>query len=185
MIGAIQGRQYTRRRWMVERAGTTKKAEFCASSLWKRRIGARGPKVSSAGPHAARDGAAASVGDARRWGRGRPSSARGALVGVPMAVTIRDLRSDALHSRIQGRNDGKASHEVLSTAEAIVREDAPTYHPWGNVIERLWKVIHDSVPRNHHCRSMCELCQSVPRSPEVLLPFSGNAHRVAHMRSAI
>ena len=25
----------------------------------------------------------------------------------------------------------------------------PTYHPWVNVIERLWKAMHDTITRNH------------------------------------
>ena len=25
----------------------------------------------------------------------------------------------------------------------------PIYHPWVNVIERLWKTLHDTVTRNH------------------------------------
>ena len=35
----------------------------------------------------------------------------------------------------------------------------PTYYPWVNVIERLWNAMHDTVTRNHHCRSMFEQCQ--------------------------
>ena len=41
----------------------------------------------------------------------------------------------------------------------------PVYHPWVNVIERLWKAMHDTVTRNHRCRSMYELCQLVARFP--------------------
>ena len=61
----------------------------------------------------------------------------------------------------------------------------PTYYPWVNVIERLWKSMHDTVTRNHRCRSMYELCQSVARFLDVVQPFPGNGHRVAHLRSAI
>ena len=61
----------------------------------------------------------------------------------------------------------------------------PTYYPWVNVIERLWKAMHDTVTRNHRCRSMYELCQSVARFLEVVQPFPGNGHGVAHLRSAI
>ena len=41
----------------------------------------------------------------------------------------------------------------------------PVYHPWVNVIERLWKALHDTVTRNHRCRSMFELCQHVDAFP--------------------
>ena len=61
----------------------------------------------------------------------------------------------------------------------------PTYYPWVNVIERLWKSMHDAVTRNHRCRSMYELCQSVARFLEVVQPFPGNGHGVVHSRSAI
>ena len=61
----------------------------------------------------------------------------------------------------------------------------PAYHPWVNVIERLWKAMHDTVTRNHRCRSMFELCQHVARFLEAVQPFPGAGHGVAHLRSAI
>ena len=61
----------------------------------------------------------------------------------------------------------------------------PTYHPWVNVIERLWKAMHDTVTRNHRCRSMFELCQHVARFLDIVQPFPGSGHGVAHLRSAI
>ena len=39
----------------------------------------------------------------------------------------------------------------------------PAYHPWVNQIERLWKTMHDTVTRNHRCRSLEELCAQVSR----------------------
>ena len=61
----------------------------------------------------------------------------------------------------------------------------PTYYPWVNVIERLWKATHDTVTRNHRCRSMFELYQSVARFLEAAQPFLENDHAVAHLGSAI
>ena len=61
----------------------------------------------------------------------------------------------------------------------------PVYHPWVNDIERLWKAMHDTVTRNHRCRSMTELCQHIMRFFEVVQPFPGNAHGVAQLGSAI
>jgi len=61
----------------------------------------------------------------------------------------------------------------------------PVYHPWVNVIERLWKAMHDTVTRNHRCRSMFELCQHVARFLDIVQPFPGNGHGVAYLRSAI
>ena len=34
--------------------------------------------------------------------------------------------------------------------------------------------MHDTVTRNHRCRSMYELCQSVARFLEVVQPFPWN-----------
>ena len=61
----------------------------------------------------------------------------------------------------------------------------PTYYSWVNVIERLWKAMHDTVTRNHRCRSMFESCQSVARFLAVVQPFPGNGHGVAHLGSGI
>ena len=61
----------------------------------------------------------------------------------------------------------------------------PVHHPWVNVIERLWKAMHDTVTRNHRCRSMFELCQHVARFLDIVQPFPGSGHGVAYLRSAI
>ena len=61
----------------------------------------------------------------------------------------------------------------------------PVYHPWVNEIERLWKQLHDTVTRNHRCPSMRDLCQNIVRFFEVIQPFPGNGHGVAHLGSAI
>ncbi len=55
----------------------------------------------------------------------------------------------------------------------------PTYSPWVNQIERLWKTMHDTVTRNHRCRSFEELAQQVIRFLEVVSPFPGNQHALA------
>ncbi|MEM7254884.1 MAG: IS630 family transposase, partial [Pseudomonadota bacterium] len=61
----------------------------------------------------------------------------------------------------------------------------PVYYPWVNQIERLWKDMHDTVTRNHTCRTMTELCQNVKRFFEVVQPFPGAQHGVAELRSPI
>ncbi|ENB79976.1 putative transposase [Escherichia coli 2733950] len=30
----------------------------------------------------------------------------------------------------------------------------PVYSPWVNHIERLWQALHETIIRNHQCRSM-------------------------------
>jgi transposase len=55
----------------------------------------------------------------------------------------------------------------------------PTYSPWANHIERLWKVMHDTVTRNHQCKTFPELAQHIIRFMAVVQPFPGNHHGLA------
>ena len=48
----------------------------------------------------------------------------------------------------------------------------PVYSPWVNQIERLWHALHETITRNHQCRTLGELLRRVftswimpPRSP--------------------
>ena len=50
-----------------------------------------------------------------------------------------------------------------------------------NVIERLCKAMHDTVTRNHRCRSTHEPCRSVARLLDVFRPFPGNGHGAANL----
>ncbi len=49
----------------------------------------------------------------------------------------------------------------------------PVYLPWVNHVERLWQALHDTITRNHQCRSMWQLLKKFAilwkpsaRSPE-------------------
>lgn len=55
----------------------------------------------------------------------------------------------------------------------------PTYSPWVNRIERLWKTMHDTVTRNHRCKTFAELARQVARFLEIVSPFPGNHHALA------
>ena len=55
----------------------------------------------------------------------------------------------------------------------------PTYSPWVNQIERLWKTLHDTITRNHRCSTFRELAQRIIRFLEVVQPFPGNQHALA------
>ena len=55
----------------------------------------------------------------------------------------------------------------------------PVYHPWVNEIERLWKSMHDTVTRNHQCRTINELMSHVRRFLIVCQPYPGNGHPIA------
>ena len=55
----------------------------------------------------------------------------------------------------------------------------PVYHPWVNVIERLWKAMHDTVTRNHRYQNMEELMAAVACFMEAVQPFPGSGHGLA------
>lgn len=49
----------------------------------------------------------------------------------------------------------------------------PAYCPWVNVIERLWKALHDTVTRNHKHSTMNKLMRDVRRFLQICQPFPG------------
>ena len=55
----------------------------------------------------------------------------------------------------------------------------PTYSPWVNQIERLWKTMHDTITRNHRCKTFTELAARIIRFFDVVQPFPGNQHALA------
>jgi transposase len=50
----------------------------------------------------------------------------------------------------------------------------PTYYPWVNQIERLWKQLHDTITRNHLCATLPELMRPVRRFLQLCQPFPGS-----------
>lgn len=50
----------------------------------------------------------------------------------------------------------------------------PVYSPEANVIERLWKQLHDHVTRNHRCKTMAELLERVEFFLQHAQPFPGS-----------
>lgn len=57
----------------------------------------------------------------------------------------------------------------------------PTYSPWVNQIERLWKTMHDTITLNHRCKTFRELAQRIIRFFEVVQPFPGSQHALAQV----
>jgi transposase len=55
----------------------------------------------------------------------------------------------------------------------IVLQFLPPYSPESNVIERLWKQMHDHVTRNHRHTTMESLMQAVFQFLRVVQPFPG------------
>lgn len=54
----------------------------------------------------------------------------------------------------------------------------PTYSPWTNQIERLWKTLHDTITRNHRYATFRELAQRIIRFLDAVQPFPGNQHAI-------
>lgn len=52
----------------------------------------------------------------------------------------------------------------------------PIYSPWVNHVERLWQALHDTITRNHQCRSMWQLLKKVRHFMETASPFPGGKH---------
>lgn len=55
----------------------------------------------------------------------------------------------------------------------------PVYSPWVNHIERLWLALHETITRNHQCRSMCQLLGKVRHFMKTASPFPGGKHGLA------
>lgn len=55
----------------------------------------------------------------------------------------------------------------------------PVYHPWVNRIERLWKLLHDTVTRNHRHSTINQLMEAVRRFMAVASPFPGTQVQLA------
>ena len=54
----------------------------------------------------------------------------------------------------------------------------PVYSPWHNKIELLWHSLHETVTRNHSCKSMNELMERVEHFMDTASPFPGSRHGI-------
>nr|WP_255414977.1 transposase [Rahnella sikkimica] len=52
----------------------------------------------------------------------------------------------------------------------------PVYSPWVNHVERLWQALHDTITRNHQCRSMWQQLKKVKHFMSTGSPFPGGQH---------
>lgn len=80
-----------------------------------------------------------------------------------------------------GVHKSRAVHAWLEKHPKFQLLFQPAYHPWVNRIERLWKAMHDTVTRNHRCRTLEQLCAQVVRFLDVVQPFPGAGHACATM----
>ena len=55
----------------------------------------------------------------------------------------------------------------------------PVYSPWVNHVERLWQALHETITRNHQCRSMWQLLKKVRHFMDTVSPFPGGEHGLA------
>jgi transposase len=74
---------------------------------------------------------------------------------------------------------GNPAHTWLAAHPKFRLLFQPTYSPWVNQIERLWKTMHDTVTRNHRCTSFRELAQRIIRFLDAVQPFPGNHYALA------
>ena len=52
----------------------------------------------------------------------------------------------------------------------------PVYSPWINKIELLWLALHETVTRNHRCRTMWQLLENIRQFMKAASPFPGSKH---------
>lgn len=70
---------------------------------------------------------------------------------------------------------------LASLGSRVVLHFLPPYSPLSNVIERLWKQLHDHVTRNHRHRKIEPLMEAVDEFIEGAQPFPGtNVSMLGH-----
>ena len=52
----------------------------------------------------------------------------------------------------------------------------PVYSPWVNKIEKLWHALHETITRNHCCKTMDDLLEQVEYFMDNAAPFPGGGH---------
>lgn len=76
-------------------------------------------------------------------------------------------------------HDSRVVQSWLARHPRVKRLFQPTYHPWVNRSERLWKQLHDTVTRNHRCKNLDPLINAVRRFMQVCQPFPGSQPALA------
>lgn len=66
----------------------------------------------------------------------------------------------------------KANHKFRGIYQSV-------YSPWVNQVERLWQGLHETITRNHQCRSMWQLLKKVRHFMDTVSPFPGGKHGLA------
>jgi transposase len=100
---------------------------------------------------------------------------------VAMRRTYRRLRRIILILDNVNTHSSRQTNAFLARNPKFELVFQPTYHPWVNRIERLWKAMHDAVTRNHRYRTMDELMEAARHFMTVVQPFPGAKHGAAMM----
>ena len=87
--------------------------------------------------------------------------------------TYRSLRRIVLILDNVNTHKSRKTTAFLNRNEKFELLFQPTYHPWVNRIERLWKALHDTVTRNHRHSTMDSLMAAVRIFMKAAQPFPG------------
>jgi len=98
------------------------------------------------------------------------------FVALVEVLRRRYRRCPVLHLILDNCIIHKSHHTLRHLARLagrVVLHSLPPYSPEANVIERLWKQLHDHVTRNHHHPTMDSLMQAVTAFLLAVQPFPG------------
>ncbi|CNH92619.1 IS630 family transposase [Yersinia pseudotuberculosis] len=70
----------------------------------------------------------------------------------------------------------KKTLEWLKSNPEFIVIYQPVYSPWVNKIELLWLALHETVTRNHRCKTMWQLLNNVRQFMRAASPIPGNKH---------
>jgi len=70
----------------------------------------------------------------------------------------------------------KKAQKWLSENEKFKLLFLRVYSPWHNKIDKLWHALHETITRNHQCKTMDELLEQVYYFMDIAAPFPGCRH---------
>ena len=100
----------------------------------------------------------------------------GLFVALVEALRLRYRRSTVLHLILDNciiHKSRQTLRHLARLAGRVVLHFLPPYSPEANVIERLWKQLHDHVTRNHQHPTMASLLEAVEAFLIAIQPFPG------------
>lgn len=70
----------------------------------------------------------------------------------------------------------KKTEALLHKNPKFVLLFQPVYSTWFNKIEKLWHALHETITRNHCCKTMDDLLEQVANFMDNAAPFPGGGH---------